>query len=350
MVEAMLNEYGNPSSPHSMGEKSRKLIDDAREKIARELGCKIGEIIFTSGATEANNLAIRGLAAAYPDQKRIIISPLEHSSINDTCKFLKSKGYEIIEVGIDNNGMVNIDEIAKVIDKKTLLVSVIHAHNELGVIQGIRKIGALCKQKNVPFLTDAVQSFGKERINVREMNVDLLVASSHKIGGPKGCGFLFVKEGLDLKPLIFGGTQESGLRAGTENVPGIVGFAKALECIKKSDKEKIRKLRDYFISELKKIGGKIHGSMENRLYNNIHVSLPCDSELLILQLSERRIMCSSRSACLTKHKKEQKSLKALGLSGKERKRSVRFVLNEFNTKKDIDYVVGEIKSSLKHYR
>jgi cysteine desulfurase len=225
---------------------------------------------------------------------------------------------------------------------------VIHANNEIGVLQDLRKIGALCRRAGALFHTDAVQSFGKERINVRDMGVDLLSASGHKIGGPKGVGFLFVRQGVDLKAIMYGGGQERWLRAGTENVPGIVGFAKALEMVKKVDTKKIKNLRDYFFAEIEKIGGKINGSLDRRTAGNVHVSFSgLDADDAVIKLSQKGIMCSTGSACESKSKIEKRVLKAIGLNEKEIAGSLRFSFGENITKKDVDYVIEELRKVLK---
>ncbi len=342
-------KYGNPSSPHELGEAALKEMNSARRKIAQEILAKVFEIIFTSGGTEANNLAILGLANANPGKKKIIISAIEHSSVYESCMALKEKGYKIIEIPVDNNGLADIGYLERAIDNKTLLVSIIHANNEIGVLQDLSIIGKICKRKGVIFHTDAVQSFGKEKINVRDFAIDMLSASAHKISGPKGIGFLYIREGIKISPLIIGGGQEHGIRGGTENVPAIAGFAKALEITKKIDKNKIKKLRDYFADELEKIGGKINGSKEKRLYNNINVSFNgINGDDLVLFLSEKGIMCSTKSACLSKQKKENRVLKALGLKKDELNGAVRFSLNEKTKRKDLDKVLNEISSFLSH--
>src|SRR3989338_6752269 len=223
MNEFHIEQYGNPSSEHAMGEKTRNAIQEAKKIISKEINCKPWEIIFTSGATEANNFALRGIALAHPDKKKIIISAIEHSSIYEECNYLKTKGYEICEVPVDKYGFMNLIYLKEQIDSNTLIVSIMHANNEIGVLQDIDAIGKICVAKNVLFHTDAVQSFTKEKIDVHLMKIDLLSASAHKIGGPKGIGFLYVKDGIEIKPLIVGGGQEAGKRAGTENVPAIVG-------------------------------------------------------------------------------------------------------------------------------
>ncbi|MBX4212145.1 cysteine desulfurase [Candidatus Pacearchaeota archaeon] len=330
MEKYFTQEYGNPSSPHEMGERARKAVEDARKQIAREIGARPWEIIFTSGASESNNLAILGLPP-----KKVIISSIEHSSVYEPARRMKSA----VEIPVDKDGIIDLKKLEKEIDRSSM-VSVIHAHNEIGVLQDIRKIGMICRKKGVLFHTDAVQSFGKEPIQVKNIGVDLLSASAHKIGGPKGIGFLYIREGLDITPLIYGGGQEKGLRSGTENVPGIVGFAEALARVKKINRNKVKELREFFMEKLESIGGKINGSRSYRIYNNIHVSLPLDAEKLVIYLSQKGIMCSTGSACESKN--DKRSLVSIGLNEKEIRGALRFTLNEDITKKDIDYVIRTI--------
>ncbi|MBI3334284.1 cysteine desulfurase [Candidatus Pacearchaeota archaeon] len=347
MNEVMLKEYGNPSSPHAFGEEALKLVVKAKTALSSELNAKPSEIIFTSGASEANNLALFGLAEAYPQKKKIIVSALEHASIYEPCMVLKKQGYDIIEIPIDCEGLLDMKRLGEEIDEQVLVVSVIHGHNEIGVLQNIEAIARLCKQKDVFFHTDAVQSFGKTKIDVR-WGVDLLSASAHKIHGPKGIGFLYVRPGIKIEPLLYGGGQERVVRGGTENVPGIVGFARALELMKKRNiGNKIIKMRDFFMQELEKLGGKINGSRKQRLYNHIHVSfLGIEAEQLVIALSEEGVMCSARSACLTKQKSENRILKALGLSNKQIQGSIRFVLSEYTTIQELSSVVKVLRKDL----
>ncbi|MBI2632539.1 cysteine desulfurase [Candidatus Pacearchaeota archaeon] len=343
-----IKEYGNPSSPHWLGEYAQEAINNARKELAAEIGAKAQEIVFVSGGTEANNLGLRGIAPLKKGKNKILISAIEHSSIYEVAQYIKSLNYDVREIPVNRYGIIDLNYLEKNIDENTLIVSVMHVNNEIGVIQNIKEIGALCKKKGAIFHTDAVQSFGKERINVRDSGIDLLSASAHKIGGPKGIGFLYVKDGIELKPLIIGGGQEAGRRGGTENVPGIMGFAKALEITNKVNKDKIKSLRDYLMSKFEKIGGKINGSKEERIYNNVNVSFQgIDAENLVLFLSQKGVMSSTRSACLSKQQKENRVLLALGLNKDEIKGSLRFVLNEFITKKDIDFVVLKIWEFLK---
>src|SRR3989338_5262588 len=351
-INKFLSEnYGNPSSIHRLGDGAAEVIKIAREKIAREIGAKPWEIIFTSGGTEANNLAMNGLTLTNPKKKKIIISSIEHPSIYELCNFLKNWGYKIVEIPVDKEGIVDLKNLEREIDDETLLVSVMHVNNEIGTIQDIKKIGEICRQKKVYFHTDAVQSFSKLKIDVKEMNVDLLSASGHKIGGPKGIGFLYIREGIKVSPIIIGGGQERGMRSDTENVPCIVGFAKALEQAKKVDKEKIIKLRYQMIFELERIGGKINGSKMNRIYNNVNVSFPgIEGDSAVIFLSERGIMCSTGSACKSRNQEKSRVLKAIGLNDKETSGSLRFTLNEDISEKDMNYVVSEVDKVVRKLR
>ncbi len=351
MNKFYLEEYGNPSSMHEMGEKAREAIDKARAEIAQELGCKSWEIIFTSGTTESNNLSFFGLARSKLGErkKKIIVSAIEHSSIFELCDALKKEGFDIVEIGVDNNGLINFEELKNKIDDKTLLVSIMHVNNEIGIIQDIEKIGKICGEKKVLFHSDCAQSFGKLNINVKDMNIDLLSAGAHKISGPKGIGILYLREGIEIAPLIYG-SQEKGLRGGTENVPGIVGIAKALQIAKKIDKEKIEKIRDYLINELEKIG-KINGSKEQRIYDNVNVSFPgIDGEELVLLLSSKGIFVSIGSACDSKKKKESKVLREIGLNKDEIMSSIRIGIGKDIEKKDADMLLKEIKKLISFKR
>jgi cysteine desulfurase len=344
MNEVMLNNFGNPSSSHALGENARDLLIEAKRTISKEINSKPFEVIFTSGATESNNIAIRSLALAYPKRKKIIISAIEHSSIYEVCEYLREKGYQIVHIPVDKEGFVDLIKLENEIDDSTLLVSIMHANNEIGVIQDISAIGEICRAKKALFHTDAVQSFTKDKIDVQTMKIDLLSASGHKIGGPKGIGFLYVREDVNLVPIIFGGDQEKGLRGGTENVAGIVGFSKAVEITKKIDQKQIKEIRNIFIEKLEKMGCKINGSKNKRLANNINAIFPKkDSETIVSKLSDKGIMCSTRSACLSKQKKENRVLSALGLSKEESNSSVRFSISEKTSEKEIKKVINELK-------
>lgn len=346
MLQFLNEKYGNPSSEHVLGEQARKAMNEARALLARELWCKAHEIVFTSGGTEANTLALQGVLGA-SKKKKVLISAIEHSSVWEVCETLKKEGCEIVEIAVNSEGFVRMSELEKAIDEKTALVSVIHGNNEIGTLQDIGAIATICKRKGVLFHTDAVQSFGKERILVREMGIDLLTASAHKIHGPKGIGLLYVREGIALQPLI-PGSQEAGRRGGTENVAGIVGFAKALEMQKRVDTQKVKAMRELLMQGLENLGGTITGSRGQRLWDHVSVAFPeVDAEWLVQRLSLRGIYCSTRSACLTQQKKESRVLKAIGLSKEQQKGALRMVLDESITKKDVERVMKEMQHALK---
>ncbi|MBI2452259.1 cysteine desulfurase [Candidatus Pacearchaeota archaeon] len=357
MENYFLENFGNPSSLHELGEKAKNAINDARKILCLEINAKPWEIYFTSSGTEANNLAIQGLARASQKKKKIIISEIEHPSVLEPCKFLQSQGFQLIKIPVNHEGLINMQFLKKQLEKNSkeiLLVSVMQVNNIIGTLQDIEKIGILCNQFNVLFHTDAVQSFGKLNIDVKKFNISLLSASAHKINGPKGTGFLYISEKIKISPLIFGGGQEKDLRSGTENVPAIIGFAKALELYKKINKNKILKLRSTLITKLEKIGGKINGSKENRIFNNIHVSFPnyqnLESDYLVTFLSQRKIYVSAGSACDSNKEKEDHVLKAIGLNSKEAKSSIRITINENLKEKDVDYVIREIKKALRIFK
>ena len=345
------NNYGNPSSIHFQGEQTRKLLEESRKKIALSINANPEEIYFVSGGTEANNLALQGLAIANPEKKKIIVSAIEHASVLEVCNSLKKWGYQIVKIPVDKSGTIDFNDLKREIDDNTLLVSIMHVNNEIGVIQDIEKIGAICKTHKAFFHTDAVQSFGKEKIDVKRMQLSLISASAHKIGGPKGIGFLYVNQNVKISPIIHGGGQERGIRSGTENVPSIAGFSKALELIEKTNKIKIKKIRGKLIQGLDKIGGKINGSLEKRIYNNINVSFSgIDGETAVIFLSERGIYVSTGSACSGRASKESHVLKALGLKEEEIKGSIRLTFDDSIKEKDARLIINEIDKVVKKLR
>ena len=345
MNDVMLKNYGNPSSIHAMGDAAAKSVLNARTKLARAIGARVHEIYFTSGTTESNNWALQGLARAHPDKKKIIMSSIEHPSIRETCLYLKTCGYKIVEIPVDSKGFIDLKFLEKAIDSDTLVVSVIHANNIFGTVQNLKKIGDICHKKGVLFHTDAAQSFGKLKILVHDWNIDLLSASAHKICGSKGVGLLYVRNGVEIAPLFFGGGQERGLRSGTENVPGIVGFSKAVEISLKNNWKKVAGMRDLLIDNLIELGGTVHGALGNeRSPNNIFVTFPgIDTERLLYELSARGVYISIGSACDSKKEKEDSALLAIGLSSAEMKSSLRISLPADVTKKDIEYFVKVLK-------
>jgi cysteine desulfurase len=305
------DNYGNASSQHSTGKAAKEELVKAREKIAKFIGAEPFEITFTSGGTESNNLALRGLAKANPEKKHIITSVIEHPSILETCKDLERSGYSVDYVKIDSNGLVDPAAIKEKISKDTLVVSIMHVNNEIGTIQSVEEIGKICKDAGVYFHTDAVQGFKK--VNLDLSNVDLMSVSGHKVHAPKGIGFLYVKKGAKVSPIITGGGQENGLRSGTENIPGIIGLAAALDLDNKKDA--ILKSRNKIIKKLLKISGsKINGALEKRVYHNINVSFyGIEGEGLMLMLDEEGILVSTGSACASTKLAESYVLKALSV-------------------------------------
>jgi len=348
MNRVMLSEYGNPGSAHALGDAASKLISRARIILARAIGARAHEIYFTSGTTESNNWALQGLARAFPDKKKIIISSVEHPSVRETCAYLKTCGYKIVEIPVSKDGFVDLGFLEKEIDPDILVVSVIHANNIFGTVQNLKKIGDICHRNNVLFHTDAAQSFGKINILVHDWNIDLLSASAHKIGGPKGVGILYVREGVAISPLLFGGQQELGLRSGTENVPGIVGFSKAVEISLKNNWNKVAELRDLLINNLINLGGKVHSALgRDRLPNNVFVSFSgVNAEDLMHRLSTRGVCVSTGSACDSKKEREDTALVSLGLSKNEIRSAIRISLPADVVKKNIEYFITVLKRLL----
>ena len=344
-------EYGNPSSPYELGERAKKEINQARNSLAKEINAKPNEIIFTSGATESNNLTIQGLAKSHINKKTIIISDIEHPSINEICNYLQTLNYKIIKIPVHKDGLINLEILEKEIKSNQndiLLVSTTHVNNIIGTIQDIEKIGLICKLYNVSFHTDAVQSFGKIKIDVKKFNLGLLSASGHKIGAPKGIGILYVNEKINISPIIYGGGQERNIRSGTENVPGIMGMAKALEITKNTNKNKIKEIRNKLITNLEKLGATINGSKENRIYNNIHASFQnIEAESLVRYLSKKGIYISTGSACDSRKEKEDHVLKAIKLNDNQIKGSIRITLNEDFKEREVNFVSKEIEKALK---
>lgn len=345
--EFFTKNYGNASSQHSIGREAKEELEKARSEIAKFIGAEASEIVFTSGGTESNNLALKGLALANPEKKHIITSVIEHPCILETCKVLEKQGYKVNYVGVGKDGIVDAKDVERKIRKDTLVVSVMHVNNEIGTIQPVEEIAEICKKKGVYFHTDAVQGFTK--INLDLKNIDLMSVSGHKIHAPKGVGFLYVKKGTKISAIINGGGQESGLRSGTENIPGIIGLAEVLK--KKIDKKKIEKIRDRIVRGLLEIPGtKINGSRDNRIYNNIHVSFyGIEGESLMLMLDSEGICVSTGSACASTKLKESYVLKALGIEELYIHGSLRLTLDEI-TVEEADFVVEKIAEKVMKLR
>jgi cysteine desulfurase len=345
--EVFLESYGNASSLHTKGREAKEKMESSKKKIATHLNCDLKEIIFTSGGTESNNLAIRGLAKANPEKKHIITSVIEHPCILETCQDLKQEGYEIDYIKIDSDGLVKADDISKKIKDNTLLVSIMHVNNEIGTIQPIEKISQICKEKNIYFHTDNVQGFLKKDLPLA--SIDMMSVSGHKFCAPKGVGFLYVKEGVKILPINTGGGQENGLRSGTENIPGIVGLATALDIDFKI--KEVKNSRDKIIEGLKKIkGAKINGSIKNRIYSNINVSFyGIEGESLMLMLDEQGIYVSTGSACASTKLNESHVLKALNVDEMYIHGSLRLSLGTDAIGKE-NFIVKKISEAVKKLR
>ncbi len=344
MLPYLKDKYGNPSSLHSKGQETKVGLEESRAKIAKLINAEPEEIIFTSGGTEADNLAIMGTYKGH-----VITSAIEHPAVLNVCKELN---HTIVKV--DKDGIIDLKQLEKEI-KKNSLVTIMFANNEIGTIQPIERIGKLCKKKGVLFHTDAVQAFGKVSIDVKKLNIDLMSLSSHKIYGPKGVGALYVRKGIKLKPLVRGGGHEFNKRSGTENIPGIVGFAKAAEIAVKEmnkDNRKLILMRNKLIKGLLKIPNtRLNGHPTKRLSNNVNVSFDfIEGEALVLHLDSRGIWASTGSACSSKKLEPSHVLLALGLKPGQAHGSLRLTLGRFNTMKEVGYVLKIIPSIVKKLR
>jgi len=346
MVPYFENYYGNASSLHTLGTQAKEILEESRSKIAGCIGVNTNEIYFTSSGTEANNLALKGIALANRNRgKHIIVSSIEHDCILNTCKWLEGQGFFISYLPVDNYGSVDVEHLSKLINSQTILVSVMYANNEIGTIEPVNEIGDLCKKNNVPFHSDACQAFGKIPVNANESNIDLLTINSHKIYGPKGVGALYVRKGINVIPLLHGGGQESGLRPSTENIPGIAGFAKAAElCSSEMENEAKRltglrnKISDYLHKNFNNT--YINGHPENRLPGHLSFSfhgLEGETIRLLFMLDELGIAVSAGSACSSNDKTHNAShvLQAIGLNPLEARGAVRLSLGRFNTDEEI---------------
>ncbi len=356
MLPYFSEKFGNTMSLHSFGQEAKLALEKSREKAADLIGAKSNEIIFTGSATESNNLALKGIALANKEKgKHIIISQIEHPCVVGAADWLEEQGFEITKLGVDKYGLVNPLDVKKAIKKDTILVSIIHASNEIGTIQPIEKIGKICRQKKVYFHTDAVQSFGKLPINVNKMNIDLLTASSHKMYGPKGAAFLFIREGAKIESLLHGGGQEMGLRSSTVNLPAIVGFAKACEICKremKKEGQRLTKLRDKLIKNILKIeNSHLAGHPKKRLPNNASFWFSfIEGESLVIQLDLLGIAVSTGSACSSMKLEPSHILLAIGLRPKEAHSSLRVSLGRWTTEKEINYLLKVLPKIIKKLR
>ncbi len=339
-------EYGNPSSLYSIGRSAKKAVERARRQVADAINCKANEIYFTSCGSESDNLAIKGFAYANKNKgNHIITSKIEHPAILNTCKNLQQKGFEVTYLNVNENGFVSLKELEQAINSKTILISIMTANNEIGTIQNIKEIGKIAHSRNIVFHTDAVQAIGNIKIDVKNMNIDMLSMSAHKFYGPKGIGALYVREGIEFERVQDGGHQERNKRSGTENVAGIVGLGKAIEIANyniDNYNRKLLELRKYCISQLKENlkDIRINGDIDKRLPGNISVSFKdCDASDILLELDKAGICASGGSACSSGTSTPSHVLLAIKLEKEWIEGTIRITLGEENTKEDIDYLI-----------
>lgn len=358
MMETMEKDYGNPSSMHMKGVDAEKYVKQARKIIAKSMKVDEKEIIFTSGGTEANNQALIGTALANIRKgKHIITTKIEHASVHNPLLFLEEQGFRISFVSVDENGYVNTEELLNEICDDTILISIMYVNNEIGTLEDISAIGKAVKQKkpDVLFHVDAIQAFGKFKINPKKSGIDLLSVSGHKIHGPKGIGFLYIKDKTKIKPYIYGGGQQNGFRSGTENVPGIAGLGKAVELIYRNHEETqntLYELKDYFVEQLKQIkdvtvNGISNISIRDTAPHVVSVTAHgIRSEVLLHALEDKGVYVSSGSACSSNHPALSGTLQAIGLDKKAIEGTIRFSFSIFTTKEELDYAVTALKELL----
>lgn len=361
VVDAMLpfftEDYGNASAVYSVGAKAKTALTTAREQVANVIGAKSEEIYFTAGGSEADNWALKATAEFYKDKgNHIITSKIEHHAILHTCEYLEKNGFEVTYLDVDEDGVVNLESLKDAIRPTTILISIMFANNEIGTIEPIKEIGAIAKEHGILFHTDAVQAFGQVPINVDEMNIDMLSASGHKLNGPKGIGMLYIRKGVKIRSFVHGGAQERKRRAGTENIPGIVGFGKACEIALKTMPERIKKeseLRDYLIGRIENEIPycKVNGSRTNRLANNVNVCFRfIEGESMLIMLDQKGICGSSGSACTSGSLDPSHVLLAIGLPHEIAHGSLRLTLSDETTRQEIDYTIEELKKIIERLR
>ncbi len=349
VTEAMLpffsEKFGNPSSLYTIGRQARKAIEESRQKVADLIGAKKEEIIFTGSGTESDNLAIKGIA--FKNRKKgdhIITSSIEHHAVLHTCKYLETQGFKVTYLPVNRDGIVNPADVEKAITPQTILITLMHANNEIGTIQPIEELGKIAKERNIPFHTDAVQTAGKLPVNVEALGVNLLSMSAHKIYGPKGVGALYIRKGTFIEPQLHGGGHERNLRSSTENVPGIVGFGKACELAKERlpDETRLVEIRDRLIKGVLEIKDSyLNGHPTKRLPNNANFRFSyIEGESMILNLDMKGVSASTGSACSSTSLEPSHVLMAIGLKPEEAHGSLRLTLGRENTQEDVDYVVS----------
>lgn len=361
VVEAMLpyftEHYGNPSSVYDFSGPAKEAVSEARQLIADAIGAQAREIYFTGGGTEADNWAIKAAADAYKEKgNHIITSKIEHHAVLHTCEYLEKHGFEVTYLDVDENGVVKLEELKKAIRPETILISIMFANNEIGTIQPIGEIGEIAKEHGILFHTDAVQAFGHLPIDVNDLSIDMMSASGHKINGPKGIGFLYIRTGVKIRSFIHGGAQERKRRAGTENVVGIVGFGKAVQLAMATMEERAcheRELRDYLMERIMEEipYTRINGDRINRLPNNANFAFQfIEGESLLIMLDSKGICGSSGSACTSGSLDPSHVLLAIGLPHEIAHGSLRLTMSEENTKEDMDFVVESIKGIVERLR
>ncbi|MEG0296126.1 MAG: cysteine desulfurase NifS [Clostridium sp.] len=357
MIPYFTQNFGNPSSFYAISRDTKRAVDTARNKVAKALKCDMNEVYFTGGGSEADNWAIKGIASAHRNKgNHIITTKIEHHAVLHTCEYLEKNGYEVTYLDVDDKGLISLEELEKAIKKETILVSIMFANNEIGSIQPIKQIGEICREHKVFFHTDAVQAVGSVDIDVKELNIDLLSLAGHKIYGPKGIGALYIRKGIKIDNLIHGGAQERNRRAGTENIPYIVGLGKAMELATENLKERterISKLRDNLIEGLLQIPhSKLNGTTgDQRLPGNSNVSFRfIEGESILLSLDFKGVCASSGSACTSGSLDPSHVLLAIGLPHETAHGSLRLTLGDNSTQEDVDYVLEVLPPIIQRLR
>ena len=351
------DKFANPSGIYSIAKENHRVIEDSRQMIADTLHARKNEIYFTAGGSEGDNWALKEIADVYKEKgKHIITTKIEHHGILHTCEYLEQHGFDVTYLDVDTNGRVDLEQMERAIRKDTILISVMFANNEIGTMEPIELIGKIARNHHILFHTDAVQAYGQVPIDVEQLQIDLLTASGHKFRGPKGTGFLYAKEGIKMQSYIHGGAQEQGLRAGTENVPGIVGLATAAYIADATMERRLKyetEIRDYMIQQILETipNCRLNGHRRNRLPNNINISFEfIDSGALLIMLDTLGICASGGSACTSASRKPSHVLQAIGLSDELSRGTIRLTIGEETTKKDADYVIACIKELVEGLR